>query len=190
MNLFDSINIISFILFYSILTPFIDNLIDYNTSGWLLFLLLNLISWKILWLNNLHIFKFELLSGEPNTYLTKPANTYLLASTSKIPGSNFISLLYIFPIIFYIIYMNKYSNIILATIFTIFSWFYFMSFFNCLKSTAFFMKNNDFLTTLAFNINSTVKRFTPMMFKKLIFLYLRIENRVNRTEPNFRYIYK
>ena len=175
MNLFDIFHLITHLLLFYILISQFTEIFDWNLTDFAIYWFLNLISWKVLWLHNLRNFNLTLLKGDLNKDILRPVNTYFLSSIENIFGQNLISLIYVIPIIVFLILKNGYSFTFLNIIYIIFSWFYFMIMFNVINSTAFFMKKNMFIKEIFFRTESTINRFTPKTFEtfpiKSIFIH-------------------
>ncbi|MCA9460101.1 MAG: hypothetical protein KC550_06145 [Nanoarchaeota archaeon] len=167
MLLFDFVILFSYMVLFVIIDKISSDYLFWDYMDFILLFCLNLLMWKFLWLHNLRNFGFRLLSGELNVFRTKPVNTYLMATSNYINGQNIISGLVLFFIIvlsmFYYNYLNHYKALILI----IFSFFYFMAFFNFFNSIYFFMKSGHFFTEILFRANSMVKIFSPRVFDKL-----------------------
>lgn len=165
MNTFDVFLFLARMTFFSSFGILIYDIVGWQTSDFFLYLCFDLLSWKMLWLINLRDFAKRLLSGELNTYLIRPANSFFLSSIRFINGNNIISSFYLFAIAIGVLMYYKYTFTPLAFIFMIFSWIYFMTYQTFFASFAFFMKKSELLLKPIEVLESTVSKYTPKLFE-------------------------
>ncbi|MCA9459381.1 MAG: ABC-2 family transporter protein [Nanoarchaeota archaeon] len=172
MIIFDITILLSYMILFSMINQLSSDYLDWEYKDFLILFFLNLLMWKFLWLHNLRNFGVRLLRGELNISRTKPINTYFMTTSNYINSQNIISGLFLFLIILFSMFYFNYSNQFLTLILILFSFLYFVVFFNFFNSIYFFMKSGHFFTELFFRANSVVKIFSPKVFDKLSIFWI------------------
>lgn len=146
--------------------------LGWTTLDILLYSLIFAFTSKLCRLFSLMKIRFQLLSGEFNTFLFRPLSPFIMVCSKTLSGSRLVSDLIILPFIFFILFLNTYSNYLLAFSVWIFGYFYNLTLLNLLSSLSSFFKGlpNGFEMTI--HINSITEKFTPLSFKNNYYLFI------------------
>ena len=137
---------LTYFLFYKIYGDLIFEILDWELYDFMIsfFLVLTLSKIK-------HLFSFKyllgnLLSGNLNSYLTKPVNTFIFQNLQSLTGAGIVA--FIFSIFLSFYFLLNMNNLLLVFILFLFAFLFEWLFNNFFWSFSFFMKN-EFLVGLA-----------------------------------------
>ncbi len=171
--LFDISVFVVFMFFFSIYGKLIGNILDWNQYDYFIYFMSLLAIGKSLSFFILRFFARDLITGELNIYLTKPISSYFMLSLKRINGATVLTTPIVYFILLIGIIYGNYSNYFLSFILYIFGLIYYLVFYNFIKSTAFFVKNNDFLIeTFNIKLNFSIEEYTPKLFEKSLFRFI------------------
>lgn len=154
-------------LFLDIYSSIIGNILSWSKLDFLLYFLLSSFSLSSLFIISLLGFKTLLLSGNLNNYLIRPTNPYIMANLNFMTGHNIILCGIYFIIFFILSFFYKYM--LLGVLFLLFGVFYFILFWNFLRSFAFFFKNIKLVYKSIWDFNEVIVSYTPVFFNKISF---------------------
>lgn len=160
------------LLFFSVYIKFSGVILNWSYKDFILYSLIVLAGSKSQFIFSIRGFKTQLLKGHLNNGLIRPINPYIFHSMFYLMGP----VLIIFPFLLFMIYgmlfYYHYANILLFSIFFIFSFIYSSFFYSFFGSLAFFIKENEFLVSASSNINNVVEWYTPKMFENISTTYI------------------
>ena len=157
---------LTYFLFYKIYGDLIFEILDWELYDFMILFFLVLTLSKIK-----HLFSFKyllgnLLSGNLNSYLTKPVNTFIFQNLQSLTGAGIVA--FIFSIFLSFYFLLNMNNLLLVFILFLFAFLFEWLFNNFFWSFSFFMKN-EFLVGLAIFTSFEAEKMTPKVFDKFYF---------------------
>lgn len=167
--LFDFLTLFVYFIFFSIYSKLIDDIILLSKFDFVLYYCLLLLGGKFVRFFFLRNFKYTLISGNLNIYLTKPVNSFFLSSIIRISGANTFTAPILLGITIILILLADYTNYIISFVILFFGFIYYSVFFNFFQSFAFFLKDNDKLFFMIQEVNFFSEKYLPRMFENMRF---------------------
>ena len=162
---------LTYFLFYKIYGNLILEILDWEFYDFMILFFLTLTLSKIKHFFSLKFLLIDLLTGNFNSYLTKPVNTFIFQNLKSLKGAGIVAFVFGIFISFY--FLLNMENLLLVFSLFLFAFLFEWVLNNFLWSFSFFMKNS-FLWELFFFTQNEAERMTPKVFDKFYFNFFMI----------------
>jgi ABC-type uncharacterized transport system permease subunit len=162
-------------IFYTVYSSLIgDDLLNWNTYDYFVYVLLAMGASKFHRLFGFHQLRRILLRGTLNMALVRPIHPYIFFLFTSFSGFRLVSYPITYITLIISIIFGDYSNYFFALIIYIYGILYYAIAYSVIYGTAFFIKENSSFIMIYESMQGVISRFTPKLFQEGFLFHIAI----------------